>query len=210
MTRALPQIFNDRRGASMVEFALGLPLLALVGLGGLELVNYVLAYQKIERIATITADTIARNTLAPSERTFHDTFKAVDKLGGPFDIKNEGRTILTGVIGVQRNSAVVHKVVWQRCSGSLTAFNSAIGSEWTATADYGDGPDVTLPGGVVLQQNQMVVIGEVGYRYKPLININNIQNLPADGIIRQRSLFVTRGQAIPNVTPINGVIPARC
>ena len=210
MIRVLARLPRDRRGNSIIEFALGLPLLGLLGLGGLELVNYVLAYQKIERIATITADTIARNTLAPSERTFHDTFKAVDKLGGPFDVKNEGRTIITGVIGVQKNGAVVNKVVWQRCAGGLSGFNSEIGREWTATADYGDGPDIVLPGGVAPQQNQMVVIGEVGYRYRALINIANIQNLPPDGIIRQRSIYVTRGQAIPNVTPILGVIPARC
>lgn len=204
------KLLRNESGVSIVETALWLPLVTTVGLGGLEYTNFVLANQKLERISTVTADTLARNTLAPSERSFIDTFKAVEKLDAPFDVVGAGRTILTGVIGVNKNGTVVNKVVWQRCGGQLTSIASQIGGEWTQTTDYGEGPDVNLPNGVVLQQNQMVVVSEVGYKYAPLINVSHLKLQPADGVIRQRSMFVTRGQAIPNITPSAGVTPARC
>lgn len=201
---------SDESGVSMVEFALALPLLAMLGLGGLEYMNFVLANQKLERISSVTADTLARNTIAPSEKSFHDTFKSVDRVGRPFNVSTKGRTILTGVIGVNKDGTVVNKIVWQRCGGQLTSITSQIGSEWTQSNDYGEGPDVTLPNNVVLQQNQMVVLAEVGYEYEPLINVRNLIGTAPDGIIRQKSMFVTRGQAIPNITPSSGLQPARC
>lgn len=209
--RALRQrLLTEERGVSIIETALWLPLVTMIGFGGLEFTNYVLTNQKLERVTTVTADTIARNTMAPSERSFHDTFEAVERLDAPFDIKTNGRTILTGVIGVNKDGTVVNKVVWQRCDGDITAITSQIGTEWKGSADYGQGPDVTLPNGVVLQQNQMVVVSEVGYKYQALISDGNIRNLPADKIIRQRSMFPTRGQAIPNITPSAGLTPKTC
>lgn len=210
MRAAFARMIRDAAGVSAVEFALSLPLLALLGMGGLEYINFVLANQKIERISAITADTISRNTLAPSERSFIDAFASVDKAGKPFNISRNGRTILTGVIGVNQNGKVVNKIVWQRCGGQLTSVVSSIGTEWTGSDDFGEGPDVTLPDNIVLQQNQMAVVSEVAYRYEPLIDISNLHGGVPDGIIRQRSIFVTRGQAIPNVTPIEGLEPARC
>jgi Flp pilus assembly protein TadG len=207
---SIKTLARDTRGVSLIEFALSLPLVAMLGLGGLEYTNFVLANQKLERISTITADAIARNTVAPSEKSFYDTFKAVDKAAVPFNITAYGRTILTGVIGVNKNGTIVNKVVWQRCGGQLVSATSSIGGEWTQTADFGEGPDVTLPNNVVLQQNQMVVVSEAFYKYEPMISVKQLVGAAPDGIIRQRSMFVTRGQAIPNITPIAGITPARC
>jgi len=210
MLAALRQLRHDVAGVSLVEFALSLPLLAMLGMGGLEYINFVLAHQKVERISAITADTIARNTLAPSERSFVDAFKSVDKAGRPFHISGNGRTILTGVIGVNKNGKVVNKIVWQRCGGQMTTVSSTLGTEWTGTTDFGDGPDITLPNNIMLEQNQMAVVSEVIYHYEPLINVRQLLGGAPDGLIRQRSVFVTRGQAIPNITPVEGVAPARC
>jgi hypothetical protein len=153
---------------------------------------------------------ISRNTLAPSERSFADAFKSVDKAGKPFHISSNGRTILTGVIGVNKDGAVANKIVWQRCGGAMTTVSSALGTEWTGTTDFGDGPDITLPNNIVLEQNQMAIVSEVIYHYEPLINVRQLLGGAPDGLIRQRSVFVTRGQSIPNITPVEGVAPARC
>lgn len=210
MIAQMTRMRADRRGATIVEVGLWMPLITMIGLGMLEYGHFVLAGQKLERIATVTADTIARNTMAPSEKSYIDTFKAVEKLDVPFDVKRDGRTILTGVIGVNKDGEVVNKIVWQRCDGDLTAATSQIGTEWKTTPDFGEGPDVQLPNGIVLQQNQMVVVSEVAYKYDPLININQLRRLPPDGIIRQKSMFITRGSAIPNITPSAGVAAKTC
>lgn len=203
------RLSRDTHGVAMVEFALATPLLIVVCFGGLEYVNYALAQQKVERIASLTADAVARNTLAPSERSFSDTLKAVDKVGAPFKVEAQGRTIITGIIGVTQGDRIVNKIVWQRCGGRLPGVSSSLGAEWRETSDYSDGPNVTLPNGISLLQNQMVVIAEVAYRYQPMINIGLLA-APSDGIIRQRSVFVTRGQAIPYITPSPGVNVASC
>lgn len=201
---------RDRRGVSVVEFALALPLVLLIGIGGIELMTFTLAHQKAERIASVTADAIARNTLAPSERTFVDTLDAAEAVGAPFAVTAEERTIVTGVIAIKQNGKIVNKIAWQRCAGALGGVASTLGAEWTATPDYADGPSITLPQGMTLLQNQMVVISEVAIRYRPLVMVAPIPGAPADGIIRQRSLFVARGQAFPYITPSPDVEAARC
>lgn len=206
----LRKLRDDTRGVSIIEFALTLPMLVLVGAGGLELINYILANQKIERIASITADNVARNALAPSERSFTDTFAGVNEIAAPFDFDAEGRVIMTGVIGVAQGSAIVGKVVWQRCSGQLAGINSTVGSEATDPTRWAEGPDAVLPNNIALLQNQLVVISEVAYRYDPMISLAQLPSSAASGIVRQRSIFVSRGQAFPSVTPSPGVDPARC
>lgn len=206
----LRTLWRDKRGISAVEFGLMLPMLALIGAGGLEFINYVLAYQKIERIASISADNVARNTLAPSERSFVDTFAGIDEIATPFNLEQDGRVIVTGVIGVPENGSIVAKIVWQRCTGRLAGVSSRIGSEWKATPNWAEGPNVTLPNNITLLQNQLVVVSEVAYRYRPLINVAQLRGHSPDGIIRQLSVFVSRGQAFPHITPSQGVTPAVC
>jgi Flp pilus assembly protein TadG len=207
----LHRLRRDARGVSVVEFALILPLLITIGAGGLELINYALANQKLERIASITADNVARNTLAPSERSFVDTFAGGEEIAAPFNFAANGKVIMTGVIGVSVSGAIVGKVVWQRCSGSLAGITSTVGAQPANVNLWADGPNATLPGNVTLLQNQLVVISEAAYRYEPLISL---AQLPAassnNGIVRQRSIFVSRGQAFPYVTPSTGVTTASC
>ncbi len=203
-------LWRSSEGISMIEFGLCLPLLAMIIFGGLEYINLVLAYQKIERIASTTADSIARNTLPPNEQTFVDTFAAVEHLAKPFDANGRGRLILTGVIGTNVNGSIVNKIVWQRCGGARTALQSRVGKEWTGSSNYADGPNITLPSGAALLQNQMVVLSEIEYEYEPVINLGKLGLGPSDGLIRQHSMFVTRGQAFPFITPFSGIEPARC
>ena len=207
----LRKLARDTRGVSVVEFGLLLPILVFIGAGGLELINFVLANQKIERIASITADNVARNTLAPSERSFVDTFSGVEEIAEPFDFHAAGRVIMTGVIGVPgNNGTIVGKVVWQRCTGALAGIGSSVGTQATNPNLWADGPDATLPAGVTLLQNQLVVISEVAYRYRPLISLAQLRAPAGGDIVRQRSIYVSRGQAFPYVTPVAGVTPPTC
>jgi Flp pilus assembly protein TadG len=208
--RALKAPLQDSRGVSVIEFALMLPLLVFIGFSGLEFVNYILANQKIERIASVTADNVARNTLAPTEQSFVDTFAAVNKIASPFNVLQNGRIIMTGVIGVPVNGAIVGKVVWQRCSGSLTGVSSVIGAEAVDPTKWAFGPNASLPNNITLLQNQLVVVSEVVYRYEPMINTAQLPFVPGDGTFRQQSIFVSRGQAFPYVTPSPNVAPASC
>lgn len=209
-SKSLRKLWHDKHAVSIIEFALMLPILMLVGAGGLELINYVLAHQKIERIASVTADNVARNTLAPSERSFVDTFAGIDDIAAPFDLSVDGRVIMTGVIGVPESGAIVGKVVWQRCAGQLAGIGSVIGQQAANPEDWADGETVALPNNIKLLQNQLVVVSEVAYRYEPLISLAQLPSSAPGGVIRQLSVFVTRGQAFPYVTPTEGIVPASC
>lgn len=202
--------WHDTQGVSIIEFALMLPMLILVGAGGLELINYVLANQKVERIASITADNIARNTVNPSERSFVDTFAGTNEIAAPFDLTVDGRVILTGIIGVPESGKIVGKVVWQRCDGQLPGVVSIIGKEADDPEKWAEGEAVVLPNNISLLQNQLVVVSEVAYRYKPLISLAQLPSSTNGGIVRQRSIFVSRGQAFTDVTPSPGIVPATC
>lgn len=210
VTKRLHLLRRDTRGVSMVEFGLMLPLLFMLGAGGVELVNYVLANQKIERIASITADNVARNTLAPSERSIVDTFAGINDIAAPFDFNADGRLIMTGVIGVVSGNTVVGKVVWQRCTGSLTGITSTVGAQPANPNNWATGPNATLPNNITLLQNQLVVVTEVAYRYEPMISIAQLQTAGTNPVLRQRSVFVSRGQAFPYVTPSTGTTAANC
>jgi hypothetical protein len=208
--RWLRQLRRDTQGVSIIEFALMLPMLIMVGAGGLELINYVLANQKLERIASITADNVARNTLAPSEGSFVDTFAGVEEIAEPFDFDADGRVILTGVIGVPESGTIVGKVVWQRCSGQLAGITSMVGKQAADPDQWGSGDDAVLPNNIAILQNQLVVVSEVAYRYQPMISLAQLPSSNTTGIIRQQSIFVSRGQAFPYVTPTPGLTAADC
>lgn len=210
LCKPIRRLITDARGVSVVEFALMLPILVMVGAGGLEMTNFVLANQKVERIASVTADNVARNTLAPSEKSIVDTFAGVEELAAPFDFEANGRVILTGVIGVSQNGAIVPKVVWQRCSGQLSGLNSSVGSEAADPAFWAEGPNATLPNNIAIMQNQLVVVSEVAFRYEPMVSLAQLPNSPSERIVRQQSVFVSRGQAFPYVTASTGVTPADC
>jgi hypothetical protein len=51
---------SDRSGIAMVEFALGLPLLSFISIGGMELTNYSAAKMRASQIALMVADNAGR------------------------------------------------------------------------------------------------------------------------------------------------------
>jgi hypothetical protein len=208
--RFFSELSKGTDGVSIIEFALVLPLILLIGAGGIELTNFVLVNQKIERIASVTANNIARNTVAPSERSFEDTFSGLEEIATPFPFHASGRIILTGVIGTNQNGNVVNKIAWQRCSGSLSPVESSIGREPSDQSRWAEGAEVALPNNVRLMQNQSAIVSEVHYRYAPLIDMGGFLGIGGSRVIRQVSVFATRGQSFPYVTPSPGVPISRC
>lgn len=214
MTFALASHFrrlrHDISAVSVIEFALITPLFLGAGMTGLELTNRVLATQKVERIAATTADLFARNKIKPNERQVLDIFQAINLVAAPFDVKNHGRVIVTGVVGIANSSSVVeNKIAWQRCSGSLASEQSNIGQEWEGT-DYANGPVVTLPNDIQLPLVQMVIVAEVIYDYQPLISLNYLPGGSSNNLIRETSVFRVRAMSFTNITPIEGVTAAEC
>jgi hypothetical protein len=208
----LRPLARDVRGLALVEFAYTLPLFLGFGLVGLEFTNVVLARQKTERIAATLADLVAGNQVPPNERQMGDMFAAVPEIARPFGFGGEGNVVITAVIGLHdpAEGGVRNKIAWQRClrTGSHP---SRIGRQWAGSADIIEGPSVDLPGALELGQNQMVIVAEVHFPYRPVIGEPLVEGiLPDDKIFTEIATFRTRGQAIMSVTPVSGVATHSC
>ncbi len=210
--RLLRALARDTRGLAFIEFAYVLPVFLGFGLVGLEFTNVVLARQKTERIAATLADLVAGNQVPPNERQMGDLFAAVPAIARPFPFGDDGNVVITAVVGIDDpvDDEIQNKIAWQRCMrpGSHA---SRIGRQWTGSVDIADGPGVALPGGLELGQNQMVIVAEVFYPYRPVIAQSIVAGiLPEDNLFTEISTFRTRGQAIMNVTPVAGVTTHSC
>lgn len=169
-------------GTIVIEAAFSLPLLLLLLLGGFETSQYVLANQKLSRIATTMSDTIAQSSQALSERQMHDLLNSVNFMASPFDMTSSGRVIITAVTG----STGSNQVMWRRCAGGL-AQTSRLGAP------------AALPGSVLLPNGTTAVVTEAFIDYRPMFATDLFQAVR----LRQTVLFRTRVGALPTAGPIN-------
>ena len=77
----------------MLEFAISLPFLMVLCLGGLELVNLALDYQRVSNIAIKTADHAARVRTSIDESDINEIFMGSKLMGDKIDFAAHGRII---------------------------------------------------------------------------------------------------------------------
>lgn len=155
----LRRLRRDRSGASLVEFALTMPLFVLMILGGTEIARYVLLNQKLDRLATATADLTAQEEEI-SAADLSSIFEAASNLTWPFSIRTNG-VIVVSSIGQVSGQA---RVLWQRtCPGN--------GCSWTGTQTSPSrigvqGGTATLPSGFTVGTSDNVIVSEVFYNFE--------------------------------------------
>jgi hypothetical protein len=160
------------RATVLIEMAFSIPLLVLLGFGGLEIANLTLINTRISQIGLNTADNASRiaagsNLAQPQVREIdvNEVFTGVEKQAGGLDFKNRGRIILSSLEQNKEGGQWIH---WQRCYGNMKV-TSAFGPEGTGTTGTnfkGMGPkdhEVTAVSGTA------VMFVEVVYQYKPLL-----------------------------------------
>ena len=188
----LRRVCGDQAGVAYLEFALIGPILLFLTLAGLELVNYAMAYLRVNQIATTVADNAGRVTTGIDEANVHELFAGAEAIGEPMDFQANGRVVLSSLQDNGKSGADDGQMInWQRCWGSL-----GVGSTY---AEEGDGrDDATLAQGVGTPGHRItslpgtaVMFVEVTYDYQPLIS-DTI--LPVADRIRQETAFNVRGQ----------------
>ena len=163
---------DHTRAAVIVEMAFAIPLLVLIGCGGLEIANLTLVNTRVSQIGLSVADNASRiaagsNLALPQVREvdINEVFAGIGKQAGGLNFENNGRIILSSL---QRNNDGGQTIKWQRCFGKLTAV-SAYGPEGTGATGTGfagmgpAGKEVTAAGGTA------VMFVEVSYTYQPLL-----------------------------------------
>ena len=126
------------RAAAMLEFALVLPLLLLLGLGGIELTHYVLVNLRLSQIAESVADNAGRYRSALDETDVNEIMIGAKLMGSSINLSSNGRIILSdleqrttvtgtggqGTVTTENPNGYRQWIRWQRCAGALNKTSS--------------------------------------------------------------------------------------
>lgn len=164
---------SDTRGVAMIEIAFTLPIMVLIGFGGMEIAALTLANTRISQIALSAADNAARiasgsNLATPQVREIdiNEVFTGAQLQSSDLNLQANGRIILSSL---QVNAQGGQWIAWQRCYGNRPGSPSSFGVAGegiTGTGFAGMGPagrQVTAVAG------SAVMFVEVIYTYQPLL-----------------------------------------
>ncbi|WP_332817158.1 TadE/TadG family type IV pilus assembly protein [Sphingopyxis sp.] len=166
-TRAAAHLARDVNAVVMIEVAFCVPILVLIGCGGIEYANLLLSGTRVNQIGLSAADNAARiafgsNLSQPRVREIdiNEVFAGVEEQSKGMNFKANGRVILSSV---ERNPDGGQWIHWQRCYGDLDV-DSAYGPQGTGATG------TTFPGvGVNASSGTAIMLVEVTYDYKSLL-----------------------------------------
>jgi Flp pilus assembly protein TadG len=197
MRRSLCALADDRSGLALLEFALMLPLFLGFVLTGIEFTNYVFANNRVQRLATMTADLVAQSgegSIGVSEAQIYDLFSAIDLTAKPFDLRNYGRVVITAVKGVDTNNdgTVENGMLWQRFDGSYVV-TPLVGCARTTTT-------ATLPNSRKVLLGEILFHVQVTYKYQPIFTSVPFKwlSLPTD--FSRTAMFAARSKDFQSPT----------
>lgn len=138
LTKGLESVTHDRRGVAMIEFALAAPVILLLGLGGVEIGNYVIANLRVSQIAMAVADNAGRIRTTIDEADVTEIMIGAMKMGEPLSLASKGRIILSdleqrttttgaggkGSVSASNPNGYRQWFRWQRCACALSVPSS--------------------------------------------------------------------------------------
>ena len=204
------RLVRDRRGTVMIEMAFCIPLMVLLGFGGIEMANLTLAHTRISQIGLATADNASRIAIGSNlslprirEIDINEVFTGAEEQASGLNFATNGRIILSSL---ERNEDDGQWIHWQRCYGNLdveSSFGDA-GDGATGTDFPGMGPEgaeVTAPVG------SAVMFVEIIYEYDAIA----FGDWLGPRTIRSRAAFnIREGRDLSQVYPSAGVTPSTC
>jgi Flp pilus assembly protein TadG len=208
MKRVLRRLIGDTGGASLIEFALMLPIVFYLGGAGIEYTNLARVHMQISQITLNLADNASRVGLSSNlaatqirESDMVDVLAGARLQGAGLGLTTNGRVIVSSLEYVQQSydSAPVQRIHWQRCVGlkSGSGFDSSYGTT-SSTA----GTDATLANAGTTMSTGMgdtgykvsapsgggVVFVEVNYNYQPFFGTmfvgNKLMHYTASFVVR--------------------------
>ncbi|HEU0117940.1 MAG TPA: TadE/TadG family type IV pilus assembly protein [Alphaproteobacteria bacterium] len=150
-----------RRGVAAVEFALTMPIWITLLLGASDAAYCMLINERVDRIAYSVTDIVTQyQTITVAN--LNDIVQAASQLMEPFSFGSKGVVIVTSVYKAAGKNPTI---CWQYTGGGTSNKGSQIGS-------IGGVP--TLPNGLVLNDNDNVIISEVYYDFSPMFISENL------------------------------------
>lgn len=199
---------RQNRGVAMLEMALVLPVLLLLGLGGLELGMLILSHSRINQVGFAVADNASRIGAATGDVREIDinevfTGASLQLEGLPFQQK--GRIILSSLERKDNNSQWIR---WQRCYGS-NSYASSYGNQSQDLGSQGMGPAGRK---VQALKDSAVMFVEIVYDHEPLFmrqlfGTRQFHSTFAFNVREARNLDASDGKGI---IPTDGVAAKTC
>jgi len=147
--------WRSQRGVAATEFALALPIWIAMLLGCTDGAYMMLLSQRVDRIAYSVTDIVTQSESV----TLTDLDKillAAGQLMQPFSFGADGVVIITSL---NKPAGQAAQICWQHIGGGTLARGSQVGSM---------GYTPSMPNGLVLNDNENVIVAEVYYAFKPM------------------------------------------
>lgn len=145
---------RSEEGAILVEAAFFMPILIALLLLSIETSRYVLVHQKASRAAATVNDLLAR--VDDPAAQIDDILSIVPHIMQPFSTADQSLAVATLI---SRPAGQGTRIVWQDRGAGSAAHSSHYGA-------IGDSPN--LPEGFDLRDNEIVLMTEYFYEYRPL------------------------------------------
>lgn len=210
--------FACERGAAFIEFAVCLPLIVLLFLGGVEVSRYLFIVKKLQgavnaetNIITSTNPTATTLTQADMDSIVNATFQEMMK---PYDVTQNGIMVITDIYAdphAAGNKKDVPIVQWRYCGGGLS-FNSKTNKFTGSYSKFGavgakadlSSLIVTSAGGAAqpftLSSGDEILLAEVTYNFAPLI-----ENPITGGFIKKKPIYFV-SLSVPRFSHLNEVV----
>ncbi len=204
------QFVRDNRATVLIEMAFCIPLLVLVGFGGIEMANLALVNTRISQISLSAADNASRIAFGNSsslpqvrELDINEVFTGAEEQARGLNLRGNGRIVLSSL---ERNADGGQTIKWQRCYGDLPV-QSLYGVEGTGSTGTGFPGMGPVGKRVVAVDGTAVMVVETTYTYQPLAYGNWL----GPKTIRTEAAFnVREGRDLTRVYPSAGVTPSTC
>jgi Flp pilus assembly protein TadG len=175
----LLRLARDTRAVAAVEFALILPLMLVLYLGGVEGAQLYSVDRKVATIAGTVADLVARTKGVLPTASLDDYFEAATNILQPGQIANLAQVVTLISIDDDGNATVV----WSEAHGAGVAYQ--------VDADYGLNPDSEISQ-LARNSNGWLVVGEASFPYVPITGLG----IPATVDLRHIEYFLPRRQTV--------------
>lgn len=182
----------------MMEFGLMLPLFLGFVLTAVEFANYIMANNRVQRLAAMSADLVAQSgtgDVGIGEGQIYDLFSALDLTARPFDLRNYGRIVITGVRGTDTNNdgTIENRILWQRFDGGYIALPKVGCNRTVALA--------TLPNDRKLILDEILFHVQVTYQYRPIFSDLPFRMLSLPVDLTRTAMFQARSKDFQTPTP---------
>jgi Flp pilus assembly protein TadG len=179
-------------GTSTLELAFILPVIIFVLLyGGFEIWAMISTALRVDRTASHVAGVASRADATLDEGAVTSLLASTDTIAAPTPFLLKGRVILSAVEG-----GPAGKILWQRCKGTDTTYESAVGLT-------GDVASLSANGFPEPPKDTTALIAETFYLFEPSLVPTGLPGLT----LSHKAISLGR-EEIPDVVVANGLASA--